>query len=161
MVVPIEEISAPMTEGAKKHTQGSLCQGSAPKPAIPSDRYPLRAGNDATKRKGCAIKSALMTSITPITTTTELADACARLSHHPFVTVDTEFLRESTYFPRLCVLQMASTDDAFVVDALADGIDLQPFFELMAHKEAVKLFHAAPQDVEIVWHRAGLIPEPI
>src|SRR5437588_64160 len=102
-----------------------------------------------------------MTSITPITTTPELADACARLSRHPFVTVDTEFLRESTYFPRLCVLQMASTDDAFVVDALADGIDLQPFFELMANKEAVKVFHAARQDVEIVWHRAGLIPDPI
>jgi ribonuclease D len=102
-----------------------------------------------------------MTPITPITTTSALKDACSRLARHPFVTVDTEFLRESTYFPRLCVLQMASTEDAVVVDALADGIELAPFFELMANRDVVKVFHAARQDVEIVWHRAGLIPEPI
>jgi hypothetical protein len=59
----------------------------------------------------------------PITTTQQLADASARLSRHPFVTVDTEFLRESTYYPQLCVAQMASTEEALVVDALAAGID--------------------------------------
>src|SRR6516165_5565180 len=68
----------------------------------------------------------------PITTTAELADACARMAQHPFVTVDTEFLRESTYYPHLCVAQMASPDEAVVVDALADAIKLEPFFELMA-----------------------------
>jgi ribonuclease D len=97
----------------------------------------------------------------PITTTNELAAACEKLTEHPSVTIDTEFLRESTYYPILCVAQMASTDDAFVVDALAEGIDLKPFFELMANEKIVKVFHAARQDIEIVWHRANLIPHPI
>src|SRR5688572_677116 len=96
-----------------------------------------------------------------ITTTPELVDACERLAAHPFVTVDTEFLRESTYYPQLCVAQLASPDEAVVVDALAPGIDLQPFFELMGDESVVKVFHAARQDIEIVWHRANLIPHPI
>ena len=79
----------------------------------------------------------------------------------PFVTVDTEFLRETTYYPLLCVAQMASADEAVVVDALAPGIDLTPFFELMANEKVMKVFHAARQDIEIVWHRAKLIPHPI
>src|SRR5215470_1889726 len=97
----------------------------------------------------------------PITTTPMLAEACARLARHPFVTVDTEFLRESTYYPVLCVTQMASADEAIVVDALAKGIDLKPFYDLMANESVLKVFHAARQDIEIVWHRAGLIPHPI
>jgi len=97
----------------------------------------------------------------PITTTAELADACARMAQHPFVTVDTEFLRESTYYPHLCVAQMASPDEAVVVDALADAIKLQPFFELMANDDVTKVFHAARQDIEICWHEANLIPRPI
>ena len=96
-----------------------------------------------------------------ITTTQDLADACQRLAAHDFVTVDTEFLRESTYYPQLCVLQMASADEAIVVDALAEGLDLQPFFDLMANEKIVKVFHAARQDIEIIWHRANLIPHPI
>lgn len=96
-----------------------------------------------------------------ITTTDDLAQACARLGNSPYVTVDTEFLRESTYFPQLCVLQLASPDEAVVVDALADGLDLKPFFDLMANENVMKVFHAARQDIEIVWHRAGLIPHPI
>ena len=79
----------------------------------------------------------------PITMTTELAEACARLARHPFVTVDTEFLRESTYYPKLCVAQMASIDEAVVVDALAPGLDLGPLFGLMADERVVKVFHAA------------------
>jgi ribonuclease D len=63
----------------------------------------------------------------PITKTSELAAACTRLARHRFVTVDTEFLRESTYYPVLCITQMASPDEAVVVDALAEGIDLAPF----------------------------------
>lgn len=97
----------------------------------------------------------------PITTTAALAEACARLAKHPFVTVDTEFLRESTYYPVLCVAQMASLDEAMVVDCLAKTIDLQPFYDLMANEAVLKVFHAARQDIEIVWHRAGLIPHPI
>ena len=97
----------------------------------------------------------------PITKTKQLAEACARLAKHSFVTVDTEFLRESTYYPVLCVAQMASTDEAVVVDAIADGIDLAPFFELMANENVLKVFHAARQDIEICWHEAGIIPSPI
>ena len=97
----------------------------------------------------------------PITTTKELAAVCTRLAKHPFVTVDTEFLRETTYFPILCVAQMASADEAVVVDALADGLDLAPFFKLMANEKVLKVFHAARQDIEIVWHRAKIIPHPV
>src|SRR5215470_17616583 len=96
-----------------------------------------------------------------ITTTQELARACTRLAQHPYVTVDTEFLRESTYFPILCVAQMASEDEAAVIDTRAEGIDLGPFFELMANEAVLKVFHAARQDIEIVWHQAGLIPHPV
>ncbi len=96
-----------------------------------------------------------------ITTTDQLAAACDRLSKHWIVTVDTEFLRETTYYPLLCVVQMASADEAVVIDTLADGIDLAPFFALMANPNVLKVFHAARQDIEIVWHRAGIVPQPI
>lgn len=97
----------------------------------------------------------------PITTTRDLADACQRLAQHPYVTVDTEFLRESTYYPQLCVAQMASPDEAVVVDTLSPALDLSPFFDLMADERVLKVFHAARQDIEIVWHRAGFVPGPI
>ena len=97
----------------------------------------------------------------PITTTTELAEACARMAKHPFVTVDTEFLRETTYYPMLCVAQMATSDEAVVIDALAKDIDLSPFFDLMADEKVMKVFHAARQDIEIVWNLAKKIPHPI
>ncbi len=97
----------------------------------------------------------------PITTTADLASACARMARYPFVTVDTEFLRESTYYPKLCVAQMANTDEAFVIDALAAGIDLAPFYALMGNEGVLKVFHAARQDIEICWHEAGVIPHPI
>ena len=97
----------------------------------------------------------------PIMTTGELAEVCARMARHPFITVDTEFLRETTYYPLLCVAQLASADEAVVVDALAKGIDLSPFFALMVDEKVVKVFHAARQDIEIVWNLAGKIPHPI
>jgi ribonuclease D len=96
-----------------------------------------------------------------ITTTSELAAACARLALHPVITVDTEFLRETTYYPLLCVVQLASAEEAVVVDTLAEGIDLKPFFALMADEKVLKVFHAARQDIEIVWHQAGIVPHPI
>src|SRR5262249_59422063 len=96
-----------------------------------------------------------------VTTTSELAAVCARLERHPVVTVDTEFLRETTYYPLLCVVQMASAEEAIVIDALAEGLDLKPFYELMANERVLKIFHAARQDIEIVWHQANLIPHPI
>src|ERR1041384_1515399 len=97
----------------------------------------------------------------PITTTKELAAACTRLGKHDFITVDTEFLRETTYFPILCVAQVASADEAIVIDALAEDLDLAPFFKLMANAKVLKVFHAARQDIEIVWHRAKIIPHPV
>jgi len=96
-----------------------------------------------------------------ITTTDQLAAACARAAKHPYVTVDTEFLRETTYYPLLCVAQMASPDEAAVIDALAESIDLAPFFDLMANEKVTKVFHAARQDIEIVWNLAQKIPHPI
>src|ERR1043165_3065223 len=96
-----------------------------------------------------------------ITTTDELAAVCSRMARHPFVTVDTEFLRETTYYPLLCVAQMASPDEAVVIDALATGIDLAPFFTLMENESVTKVFHAARQDIEIIWNMAQTIPHPI
>src|SRR5229473_1069966 len=96
-----------------------------------------------------------------ITTMADLAAACERMSRHTFVTVDTEFLRETTYYPLLCVAQIATSDEAVVIDALAQDLDLAPFFELMANEGVLKVFHAARQDIEIVWHQAKLIPRPI
>ena len=82
-----------------------------------------------------------------ITTTDELAAVCNRLAKHRVITVDTEFLRETTYYPLLCVVQMASADEAVVIDTLAKGIDLKPFFDLMANENVLKVFHAARQDI--------------
>jgi ribonuclease D len=96
-----------------------------------------------------------------ITTTADLAALCDRLAKNRVITVDTEFLRETTYYPLLCVVQMASPEEAAVIDALAEGIDLKPFLRLMADENVLKVFHAARQDIEIIWHRAGIVPHPI
>jgi len=96
-----------------------------------------------------------------IATTAELAAACERFARNPFVSVDTEFLRETTFWPKLCVVQMASPDEAVVVDAIAPEIDLQPLFRLMADARVAKVFHAARQDVEIFWNLAKLVPAPL
>jgi ribonuclease D len=98
-----------------------------------------------------------------ITTTDALASACTRLAAHPFVTVDTEFLRETTYYPKLCLIQMAGPDpaDACLIDPLAEGISLEPFMALMADKSVVKVFHSARQDLEIVWNLGQLVPAPL
>jgi ribonuclease D len=96
-----------------------------------------------------------------ITTTEELAEVCQRLAKHPFVTVDTEFLRETTFWPKLCVVQIASREEAVAIDAMAEGLDLSPFFALMADKKVVKVFHAARQDIEIIWNLAKIVPAPL
>jgi ribonuclease D len=100
-------------------------------------------------------------AMTLITTTPDLASACTRLAAHPFVTVDTEFLRETTFFPKLCLIQMASPDEAVLIDPLADGLDLAPFLALMADTKVVKVFHAARQDLEIIWYMGKMIPAPL
>jgi len=99
--------------------------------------------------------------VTPITTTSELALACERLSRHPFVTVDTEFLRETTFWPVLCLVQVASDEEALAIDALAPGLDMAPLIALAANRNVVKVFHAARQDVEIFWKLAGVVPAPM
>lgn len=96
-----------------------------------------------------------------ITTSGELDAVCRRLSRSSYVTVDTEFMRETTYWPRLCVVQIADPDEAVIVDAMATNLDLEPFFKLMANTRVMKVFHAARQDIEIIYHRAGVIPHPV
>ena len=91
----------------------------------------------------------------------QLEDCCRALAAHDYVTVDTEFLREQTFWPQLCLIQMAGPELEFLIDPLANDIDLKPFFELMADPETVKVFHAGRQDIEIVYARAGLIPAPL
>ena len=96
-----------------------------------------------------------------IQTTEDLNSLCERLARHPFVTVDTEFIREKTYWPRVCLIQIASVDEACCVDPLAQGIDLTALFELMRNKDVVKVFHAARQDIEIFYHLDGCTPYPV
>src|SRR5579872_516593 len=98
--------------------------------------------------------------MTPITTTAALADLCGRLAGQPFVTVDTEFMRETTYWPKLCLVQVAGPTDAGVIDPLAEGIDLAPLLALMADTRTEKVFHAARQDIEIFCN-LGVIPSPL
>jgi ribonuclease D len=96
-----------------------------------------------------------------ITQTDELARACARLGEAPFLAIDTEFMREQTFWPKLCLIQMAAEGIEALVDSRAPGIDLTPFFDLMANERVLKVFHSARQDIEIVHHLAGVIPHPI
>jgi ribonuclease D len=96
-----------------------------------------------------------------ITRNEELVDACARLGSAPFIAVDTEFMREQTFWPRLCLIQIAANGQEMLIDSLAPGLDLAPFFQLMVDDRALKVFHSARQDIEIVHHLAGVIPHPI
>ncbi|NUS69704.1 MAG: ribonuclease D [Ensifer adhaerens] len=96
-----------------------------------------------------------------IETTADLEAACQQLALSNYITIDTEFLRETTFWPELCLIQMASPDLAVIVDPMAKGIDLAPFFALMANPEVIKVFHAARQDIEIIFHLGNLIPHPI
>ena len=96
-----------------------------------------------------------------IETTADLEAACKELAKSEFITIDTEFLRETTFWPELCLIQMASPTTEVLVDPLANGLDLRPFFELMANPAVLKVFHAARQDIEIIYNRGGLIPHPI
>ena len=96
-----------------------------------------------------------------ITETPVLDDLCGRLAAEPYVTVDTEFMRERTYWPELCVVQLAGAGDVAVVDAFAPGLDLAPLGRLLADTNVVKVFHAARQDVEIFLQLFGAVPVPL
>jgi ribonuclease D len=103
-----------------------------------------------------------LSSIMPmISDTDSLRAFCRRLAEAPFVTVDTEFMRERTYWPQLCLVQLAGPDEARAVDPLAPGIDLTPLFELLADPKVLKVFHAARQDIEIFLHMSDAIPKPL
>jgi ribonuclease D len=100
-----------------------------------------------------------------ITTTADLAAFCTEAAKYPYVTVDTEFLRERTYYSKLCLIQLAfmgdGEDDAVLVDPLSDGLDLAPLYELFKNPDVVKVFHAARQDLEIFFVDQGVIPAPL
>jgi ribonuclease D len=95
-----------------------------------------------------------------ITTTADLAAFCDKLKGQPFVAVDTEFMRETTYWPKLCLIQAAAPSAEAVIDPLADGIDLTCFLEILRDESILKVFHAARQDVEI-FNNLGAMPRPL
>ncbi len=115
-------------------------------------------------------KAYMSQDIRTITTTDELAAFCALAKEQPYVTLDTEFLRERTYYSKLCLIQMAlppasgpksEGGPAVLIDPLADGLSLEPLYDLFRHTATVKVFHAARQDLEIFFHDAGVFPDPL
>ena len=99
--------------------------------------------------------------MTLITNTDALRAFCAPLHSEPFITVDTEFMREKTYWPQLCLVQIGGPDAAIALDPLADGMDLTPVYELFDDRDVTKVFHAARQDLEIFLHLGDRLPEPL
>jgi ribonuclease D len=99
--------------------------------------------------------------MTLLTTTDELQELCAALTDETFVALDTEFMRDRTYYPKLCLIQLAGDKRHAAIDPLAPGIDLAPLFGLLANPKVLKVFHAARQDIEIFWHLTGEIPQPL
>jgi ribonuclease D len=99
--------------------------------------------------------------MTVIADSAALAEFCRNQMRADYVTVDTEFIRDNSYWPQLCVVQIAGPADAALIDPLVPGMDLQPILELLANREVLKVFHAARQDVEIFFHLTGRVPQPI
>jgi ribonuclease D len=96
-----------------------------------------------------------------VTDTAALTAFCAELEQGPYVALDTEFIRDQTYWPKLCLMQAAGPGVEGIIDPLAKDLDLSPFFHLLADKKVMKVFHASRQDIEIFHHMAGVIPEPL
>ena len=96
-----------------------------------------------------------------IHTTNELKRLCERLHKQKFITVDTEFIREKTFYPRLCLIQVGSEKGAWAIDALAKDLDLTSFFDLLLDKNVIKVFHACRQDIEIFYHLMHEMPRPV
>jgi len=100
--------------------------------------------------------------MTQITTTPDLATLCDRLAGEPFICIDTEFMRENSYWPQLCLLQIAGPDgEGFAVDPLVDGLDFAPLLDLLHKPDVIKVLHAARQDLEIFYNMSGKVPEPL
>lgn len=110
-------------------------------------------------------RAKLVRRMKTLTTTQELADFCKAAASYPYITVDTEFLRERTYYSKLCLVQLAlpsdDEDSAVLVDPLVDDLSLEPLYELFRNENVVKVFHAARQDLEIFWVEAGVFPNPL
>jgi ribonuclease D len=96
-----------------------------------------------------------------VETTAELAALLAEFEGAPYLALDTEFMRDQTYWPKLCLMQIASPKTAAIIDPLAPGMDLKPLYALLKSPNIVKVFHAARQDIEIFWHQGGVIPDPL
>ncbi len=100
-----------------------------------------------------------------ITTSSELKDFCDRAANEKYITIDTEFLRERTYFAKLCLVQLAvpgdENENAIIVDTLANNLDLSPLYEIFQNQNIVKVFHAARQDLEIFYFASGVFPFPL
>ena len=98
-----------------------------------------------------------------ITKSCELGDFCVRAAREKYITIDTEFLRERTYFPKLCLVQLAFPGDenAVIVDTLVNNLDLTPLYDIFQNRNIVKVFHAARQDLEIFYFDSGIFPFPI
>ncbi|MBL4812696.1 MAG: ribonuclease D, partial [Rhodobacteraceae bacterium] len=101
-----------------------------------------------------------------LTTTPELAEFCIRAAKSPYITVDTEFLRERTYYSKLCLIQIAylgdgEEEDAVLVDPLAEGLSLAPVYDIFRDPDVIKVFHAARQDLEIFFVDKAIIPNPL
>jgi ribonuclease D len=96
-----------------------------------------------------------------VTDTDTLARLCGRLKQHDHVCVDTEFMRENTYYPELCLVQLASPEEAFALDPLAEGLSLDPFLELLGDESILKVLHAGGQDIEIFMNLTGRVPQPL
>lgn len=154
------------SESGKRATRGRFCQGSTWKEDTASADQgisgPLFYGEE-TCRPACAQPNDACIAIfmSLIADTTSLAAFCRRLEGAPYITVDTEFMREKTYWPQLCLVQVAGPEEACAIDPLAPGIDLAPLFDLMANESVLKVFHAARQDIEIFHHLSGAIPAPL
>ena len=111
---------------------------------------------------GIIAKTAAMHILPLITDSAALASLCARLSQADFIAVDTEFMRESTYWPELCLIQVADTNEAAAIDPLAPGLDMTPLLSLLVDNEDVlKVFHAGGQDIEIIYNLSGKTPHPL
>ena len=96
-----------------------------------------------------------------ITTNEALSELCAELANQRYITIDTEFLREKTFWPQLCLIQTAGQDIEAMIDPLAEGIDLAPFYALLANENVLKVMHGCRQDIEIFFHQAQTIPKPL
>src|SRR5580698_3990975 len=96
-----------------------------------------------------------------VTTTKDLKALVAELEGAPYIALDTEFMRDQTYWPKLCLLQVAAAGIEAIIDPLAEGIDLAPFYKLLKSPKIVKVLHASRQDIEIFYHQGGVIPDPL